>query len=1042
MPNSNRMSWPFPTENSAPWYDAFETMVTAIDASGYAAREDRNLLISGGGTLDWDLPTQSITWDAPIRIISTITGHIFTVAADSLSVDDGEAIYVNIVRSPTASSTRTVQIGTQVPSSDNAFMLAIRVGDSLYWRNGQRMDDGHFLYGLGAWFSGAGTGDVLGPAGATDMAVALFDTASGKLLQDSPVTVDPGTGNIATPGTVDGRDVALDGAKLDGISPGAQPNAGAANGPGSWKFDGSTANSDPGAGKFRLNTGDPTTATALYVNIVSTHGDDILASLMQAKVGMQIHLVRESDPAIRTRVHVSGAPTDNSGWVTIPLDGAEASNSTTWSLPSPDDVLAISFVAPANDTRGVGPYLFDTATTAADPTEGYFRLDNASFTSADNLFIDVSNVYGLDNAPFYGAVQAGSPIYVSWDKDLSKCARLVASGPAVDNTGWYTIPLTAASARISTNWSNPPADTPISLSFVPVSATAVSVAAAGALMRSGGNLTGNVTADSGITVDGRDVSVDGAKLDGITAGAQKNSSIEMGEWLFGGDTLGFTSPGEFETDNATVASVTSIRFNANSQVGAYILGAAQRFPQSGILLLQDATTPATVQVWFEYSTLTYSAGIYPQFDGTVVATQGANWSGNNYSVQLLPAENLNYLLKDASREADGIQLLERAAVPNAAVAGRAHLWAKNTTPNELIYSSDVTGDDQNVSWAVNNLVRLAGGFAVGAAVSTSATPFTYATVAGDFSIGYDRLAKRWYCTYIDTASGTRAVGYDSADGLSWSTQKAIDPGTTLGDMSQYASDGTYVAVGVDGTFYRSTDLTMANMVAFGSFTSITGGCTGLVYDDTHSLWLACGDNGTNGYIESSPDGTTWTVRETMTGILPKSMAHNYAQGYTAVTCGASSTNIYYSTSGTTFSIYNTTVPTTGLVQIYWCQGVGQFGAFMGIEANTNVWHADYRPYVSWHDTAIDAYSVYNTPELTVVGDGSGNETLYRIYDVAQGLDNAATMVHHGYLRQNMRPIVKSFDAGHARIEGGNGRIVWPRFGNGRLMVANYGPQVD
>ena len=55
-----------------------------------------------------------------------------------------------------------------------------------------------------------GSGDVVGPAGATDEAVARYDTATGKLIQDSLVTIDD-SGNIATPGTVDGLDVgALD----------------------------------------------------------------------------------------------------------------------------------------------------------------------------------------------------------------------------------------------------------------------------------------------------------------------------------------------------------------------------------------------------------------------------------------------------------------------------------------------------------------------------------------------------------------------------------------------------------------------------------------------------------------------------------------------------------------------------------------------------------------------------------------------------------------------------------------------------------------
>lgn len=48
------------------------------------------------------------------------------------------------------------------------------------------------------------TGDVVGPAGATDTAVALFDSTTGKLLKNSSVTID-GSGNMAGIGTINGH---------------------------------------------------------------------------------------------------------------------------------------------------------------------------------------------------------------------------------------------------------------------------------------------------------------------------------------------------------------------------------------------------------------------------------------------------------------------------------------------------------------------------------------------------------------------------------------------------------------------------------------------------------------------------------------------------------------------------------------------------------------------------------------------------------------------------------------------------------------------
>lgn len=54
---------------------------------------------------------------------------------------------------------------------------------------------------LGRYGSGNSSGDVVGPASSTDNALARFDGTTGKLIQDSSVTVDD-SGNLATPGSV------------------------------------------------------------------------------------------------------------------------------------------------------------------------------------------------------------------------------------------------------------------------------------------------------------------------------------------------------------------------------------------------------------------------------------------------------------------------------------------------------------------------------------------------------------------------------------------------------------------------------------------------------------------------------------------------------------------------------------------------------------------------------------------------------------------------------------------------------------------------
>ena len=77
----------------------------------------------------------------------------------------------------------------------------------------------NFLRADGTWAApaggGGGSGDVVGPASASDNAIARFDLATGKLIQNSLVSIDD-SGNITTPGSV----------KLASITTPAAPSGG------------------------------------------------------------------------------------------------------------------------------------------------------------------------------------------------------------------------------------------------------------------------------------------------------------------------------------------------------------------------------------------------------------------------------------------------------------------------------------------------------------------------------------------------------------------------------------------------------------------------------------------------------------------------------------------------------------------------------------------------------------------------------------------------------------------------------------------------
>ena len=72
---------------------------------------------------------------------------------------------------------------------------------------------GEHIARIDAALATAGSGDVIGPVSSTDNAIARFDGVTGKIIQNSGVTIDDsgnmnlGAGNITTTGTVDGVDV-------------------------------------------------------------------------------------------------------------------------------------------------------------------------------------------------------------------------------------------------------------------------------------------------------------------------------------------------------------------------------------------------------------------------------------------------------------------------------------------------------------------------------------------------------------------------------------------------------------------------------------------------------------------------------------------------------------------------------------------------------------------------------------------------------------------------------------------------------------------
>lgn len=146
MPTTARIGIPFPAENQDPFYDAFVRMVNAIDTSLYAGREDRHLVFSGGGTftflVDVGSNVASLSWTGTISIAAAITGFQWGINPSSINLNDGDAVYVSITRAPLRNIAVIAVKGQQVPSTDEALLIALRRGNKIYFRNGRVMGSG------------------------------------------------------------------------------------------------------------------------------------------------------------------------------------------------------------------------------------------------------------------------------------------------------------------------------------------------------------------------------------------------------------------------------------------------------------------------------------------------------------------------------------------------------------------------------------------------------------------------------------------------------------------------------------------------------------------------------------------------------------------------------------------------------------------------------------------------------------------------------------------------------------------------------------
>lgn len=154
MPNSVRLMFPYPSKDQDPWFPTFEDMVIAIDQFGYANREDRNIVLGGGGDFSWDAGTGTLSWSDTLEFYSTISGFRLDLPAGSIVLQDGESLYVDLVRFPITNGTLTAEKAFTVPNTNDAYVISVRRDAEVFFTTGTKLINGETR----DIFSGGGAG--------------------------------------------------------------------------------------------------------------------------------------------------------------------------------------------------------------------------------------------------------------------------------------------------------------------------------------------------------------------------------------------------------------------------------------------------------------------------------------------------------------------------------------------------------------------------------------------------------------------------------------------------------------------------------------------------------------------------------------------------------------------------------------------------------------------------------------------------------------------------------------------------------------------
>lgn len=189
MASTPRCKFPYPDETANPWFDIFESFVEAIDLTLYTTREDRNIVVFGGGTMTWNSGTGVLAWASDIFLMSSVTGYRWQLPTGNVTLADGQMAYMTVTRAPQTQQVVSLVVGTSTPNEpngDSQILFVVRNGTRVHFREGFVMNNGDSRL-IFDQSTGGGTGGGAVPAGSTSQ---LQYNAAGSFGAASNLTYD------------------------------------------------------------------------------------------------------------------------------------------------------------------------------------------------------------------------------------------------------------------------------------------------------------------------------------------------------------------------------------------------------------------------------------------------------------------------------------------------------------------------------------------------------------------------------------------------------------------------------------------------------------------------------------------------------------------------------------------------------------------------------------------------------------------------------------------------------------------------------------